>query len=181
MTDADRSKFEEIKNEYLKYPNIAENEEVAEIRAAMEISGNSKRCAKGVLTVVDGYMSFASYDGKQENSWSKILDSRAMYEGANTKLRSNDLQGIEDEEFWDKFFDKMESGDSQDEESGTDSNIVVKPDGSKVLVVTMKIGGMESTMSIKISDATDFASDGENKQSELLSKEIMNNNMESVE
>lgn len=178
LTDADRSKFEEIKKEYLKYPNIAENQEVAEIRAAMEISGNSKRCANGVLTVVDGYMSFTSYDGKKENSWSKILDNKAMYDGAYAKLQNNDLQGIEDEKFWNKFFDEMESGDSQEEESGTDSNIVVKPDGSKVLVVTMKIGGMESTMSIKISDPTDFASNGENEQSDLQREEAINDSVE---
>lgn len=178
LTDADRSKFEEIKNEYLKYPNIAENQDIAEIRAAMEISGNSKRCANGVLTVVDGYMSFTSYDGKKENSWSKILDSKAMYDRAYVMLQINDLQGIEDEEFWNKFFDEMESSDSQEQESGTDSNIIVKPDGSKVLVITMEINGMESTMSIKISEPTDFVSNGENEQSQSQSEEFTNDNIE---
>lgn len=109
----------------------------------------------------------------------EILDNKAMYDEAYIKLQSNDLQGIEDEEFWDKFFDEMESGDSQEEESGTDSNIIVKPDGSKVLVVTMKIGGMESTMSIKISDPTDFVSNGDNEQSQSQSKSI-NDNVEST-
>ncbi|HEX3077820.1 MAG TPA: hypothetical protein VHQ24_13235 [Lachnospiraceae bacterium] len=43
-----------------------------------------------------------------------------------------------------------------DSASDTDSNIVVKPDGSKVLVVTTKVGGMETTMSIKLSEPTLF-------------------------
>lgn len=181
LTDADRSKFEEIKNEYLKHPNIAENQEVAEIRAAMEISGNSKRCANGVLTIVDGYMSFTSYDGKPENSWSKILESKSMYDSAYAKLQSNELQGIEDEEFWNEFFKERGKGESQSDERRTDSNIIVKPDGSKVLVVTMKIGGMESTMSLKISDPTDFASNEKNEQSDLQNEETINNNAQNVE
>lgn len=69
----------------------------------------------------------------------------------------------------------------KEEESGTSSNIVVNPDGSKVLVVTMKIGGMESTMSIKISEPTDFASKGEYEQSELQNEETINGNMENAE
>lgn len=39
----------------------------------------------------------------------------------------------------------------KNKKSETDSNIVVKPDGSRVLVVTTKIGNIESTMSIELS------------------------------
>lgn len=180
LTDADRSKFEEIKNEYLRYPNIAENQEVAEFRAAMEVSGNSKRCADGVMTVVDGYISFTSYDGKKENSWSKILSHKSMYEDAYAKLQGNDLYGIGEEKFWDKFFDEMGRKDLQHEDGGTDTNIIVKPDGSRVLVISMKIGGMESTMSIKISDPTDFASNGENEQPDLQSEEAISESIENA-
>lgn len=41
-------------------------------------------------------------------------------------------------------------------ESRTESNIIVKPDGSRVLVVTTEVGGMETTMSLKISEPTDL-------------------------
>ena len=37
----------------------------------------------------------------------------------------------------------------------TKSDIVTKPDGSRVLVVTTSIGGMETTMSLEISKPTD--------------------------
>lgn len=40
--------------------------------------------------------------------------------------------------------------------SKTQTDIVVKPDGSRVLVVTMDMGGMETTMSLEISKPTDM-------------------------
>lgn len=39
---------------------------------------------------------------------------------------------------------------------GTDSDIIVKPDGSRVLVVTTNIGGMKTTMSLEISKPTNM-------------------------
>lgn len=45
---------------------------------------------------------------------------------------------------------------AQSQESETNTNIIVKPDGSRVLVLTMNIGGMETTMSMEISKPTEF-------------------------
>lgn len=44
-------------------------------------------------------------------------------------------------------------------ETETKSDIIVKPDGSRVLVVTMNIGGMETTMSLEISKPTNMQND----------------------
>lgn len=41
-------------------------------------------------------------------------------------------------------------------EGKTSTEIIVKPDGSRVLVMTMHIGGMETTMSLEISKPTDL-------------------------
>lgn len=41
----------------------------------------------------------------------------------------------------------------------TKSDIVVKPDGSRVLMVTMNMGGVETTMSMEISKPTDMVND----------------------
>lgn len=41
-----------------------------------------------------------------------------------------------------------------EQEEKTKTEIVVKPDGSRVLVVTMAVGGMETTMSLEISKPT---------------------------
>lgn len=47
--------------------------------------------------------------------------------------------------------------ENPEEESGkTDTQVVVKPDGSRVLMVTMRVGGMETSMSIKLSEPTDM-------------------------
>lgn len=45
---------------------------------------------------------------------------------------------------------------SEREESKTKNDIIVKPDGSRVLVVTMSVGGMETTMSLEISKPTNI-------------------------
>ncbi len=49
--------------------------------------------------------------------------------------------------------EELEQADKQESESKTD--IIVKPDGSRVLVMTMSIGGMETTMCLEISKPTE--------------------------
>jgi hypothetical protein len=47
---------------------------------------------------------------------------------------------------------KKENGDkSSDTKSETNSDIVTKPDGSRVLVMTTQIGGMETSVSVELS------------------------------
>lgn len=47
----------------------------------------------------------------------------------------------------------------ENQESETDTQIIVNPDGSRTLMVTMNVGGMESTMSLEISGPTSMAND----------------------
>lgn len=49
--------------------------------------------------------------------------------------------------------EELDQEDKQESESKTE--IIVKPDGSRVLVMTMSIGGMETTMSLEISKPTE--------------------------
>ncbi len=56
--------------------------------------------------------------------------------------------------------------EAKENESETTSDIVVKPDGSRVLVVTMNIGGMETTMSLEISKPTTLPNDCETENEE---------------
>lgn len=46
------------------------------------------------------------------------------------------------------------------EETKTKSEIIVKPDGSRVLVMTTNIGGMQTQMSMEISKPTNMLDDG---------------------
>lgn len=65
-----------------------------------------------------------------------------IYEALKT---SNPLMGQED-------IQKAKASAGQ--ESETKTEITVKPDGSRVLVMTMNVGGMETTMSLEISKPT---------------------------
>ena len=47
--------------------------------------------------------------------------------------------------------------------SETKTDIVVKSDGSRVLIVTVNVGGMETTMSLEISKPTNELNDMGNK------------------
>ena len=71
-----------------------------------------------------------------------------IYEALKSRISNENVQeedsAISDEE--------PEKADGQ--ESETKTEIIVKPDGSRVLVMTMKIGGMETTMSMEISKPT---------------------------
>ena len=60
--------------------------------------------------------------------------------------------------------EKRQNANVQDiYESEAKTEIITKPDGSRVLVMTMSIGGMETTMSLEISKPTE-APNGNSKQ-----------------
>ncbi len=42
----------------------------------------------------------------------------------------------------------------EEEDSKTDTEVIVKPDGSRVLVLTMNVGGIETSMTLEISKPT---------------------------
>jgi len=52
-------------------------------------------------------------------------------------------------------------------EARTETDIIIKPDGSRVLVITMNVGQMETTMSLKISEPTDTPNDSVLKEDDL--------------
>ena len=72
----------------------------------------------------------------------------------NTALKEN-----EDSE---KSVENQEKTDSK-------TNIIVKADGSRVLMITTKIGGMESVMSLEISKPTDMQNNS-NFSDKLINK-----------
>ncbi|MCM1124699.1 MAG: hypothetical protein NC416_19155 [Eubacterium sp.] len=49
---------------------------------------------------------------------------------------------------------EIEDNEKKSEESATDTDIVVRSDGSRVLVMTTSIGRMTTSVSLKISDST---------------------------
>ena len=95
-------------------------------------------------SVMDIYISMSRFAGsitKEEGE--KSIES--VSEEEKKQKENDDEKALTDEE--------LEKADNQD--SATKTDIIVKPDGSRVLVVTMSIGGMETTMSLEISKPTD--------------------------
>ena len=94
------------------------------------------------------------YPQKQETEVSAPEDTRqnANVQDIYKALKSkNPLLGQEDDD--DVSDEESKQKDKQESESKTE--IIVKPDGSRVLVMTMSIGGMETTMSLEISKPTE--------------------------
>ncbi|EOS22168.1 hypothetical protein C806_03792 [Lachnospiraceae bacterium 3-1] len=93
------------------------------------------------------------YPQKQAAEVSAPQDTRpnANVQDIYEALKStNPLLEQEDNDVSDE---ELEQVDKQESESKTE--IIVKPDGSRVLVMTMSIGGMETTMSLEISKPTE--------------------------
>lgn len=47
----------------------------------------------------------------------------------------------------------------QETESETETQVIVRPDGSRALLMTMSVGGMKTTMSLELSKPTDMQND----------------------
>ena len=58
--------------------------------------------------------------------------------------------------------------DSTEEESKTDTQILVRPDGSRVLLIKVMVAGMETTMSLKLSEATKMQNDSHSQEQESV-------------
>lgn len=86
-----------------------------------------------------------------ETSVSEDTRQNANVQDIYKALKSkNPLLEQEDDDVSDE---ESKQKDKQESESKTE--IIVKPDGSRVLVMTMSIGGMETTMSLEISKPTE--------------------------
>ena len=89
---------------------------------------------------------------KQETEVSAPEDTRqnANVQDIYKALKSKNPLLEQEEDVSDE---ELKQEDKQESESKTE--IIVKPDGSRVLVMTMSIGGMETTMSLEISKPTE--------------------------
>ncbi len=111
-----------------------------------------------------GIGSYAGYEKKQFGnalSLQKTMDKKRKlqkeasgtikYEPWEEKKRAKSfsLQGTDAESL------KKTASEERDE-AKTETDIIVKPDGSRVLLMTMSIGGMKTAMSLEISKPTDL-------------------------
>lgn len=54
---------------------------------------------------------------------------------------------------------RYKNEDAREEDTNTHSEVIVRPDGSRVLMITMDVGGTQATMSLQISEPTDMQND----------------------
>lgn len=93
---------------------------------------------------------------------------RALHQDAKIRSKQKEIDDLKDgvgEEIASGHSDAVAEADDSNavgegnQESETDTQIIVNPDGSRTLMVTMNVGGMESTMSLEISKPTSRAND----------------------
>ena len=172
-SEKDIETLNKLADEFQKYP-VSSQRETAGLYALLEISGNLKREKDGFTFLTPSGITYIPYNGDSDKAW-EIDISSSDYSAArkylamgidasnsytwlskinSAKLLENDTKllnhfsnkrGLEDE--------GREQASNQKSESKTE--IIVKPDGSRVLVMTMSIGGMETTMSLEISKPTE--------------------------
>lgn len=89
-------------------------------------------------------------------------------------LKNGNSKELEKEQFWQGIFQILDKDSEQQAtktESTTDSKVVVKADGSRVLMITINVNGIKMTMSLEISKPSDTttlnASDLQSVNSEL--------------
>ena len=90
---------------------------------------------------------------KQETEVSASEDTRQNANVQNIYKALKSTNPLLEQEDNDVSDEELKQEDKQESESKTE--IIVKPDGSRVLVMTMSIGGMETTMSLEISKPTE--------------------------
>ncbi len=165
-------KLEELADLYLeKYPFLVTSREMALSFAIREVIGTAVRDETGVLSIGTGGMIYHN-DKQPEKGWGILYSGfdNSIYSKIKEAFVSGSITGnsISDYEKWVKWLtekgidfelttreeDLKRLWEESDEEQ-TKAEIVVKPDGSRVLMITMSIGGMESVMSVEISKPTD--------------------------
>lgn len=93
---------------------------------------------------------------------------RALHQDAKVRSKQKEIDDLKagvGEEIASGSSDAVAEADDpnafreENQESETDTEIIVNPDGSRTLMVTTNVGGMKSTMSLEISKPTSMAND----------------------
>lgn len=98
-----------------------------------------------------GYVEFAVEEQDRETAGkSGGVDVHELY---RRQAGNKDIPKTEEEET-----------ESEEQESKTDSEIIVRPDGTRILVTTLTVGGTEATMSVELSGPTDMPNQAGNPE-----------------
>ncbi len=101
----------------------------------------------------------------------------------NDKLNTEVYHRIKDrsnsQEFADLLSKKVEIDDDKGKDANgdkakTESTIIVKPDGTRVLIMTISVGGMETSISIQLSKTNEWDTPKITKEIDVYNKEADN-------
>lgn len=154
MDDEDRKKLMELANTYLAdYPGLISNLDEAIAYAAFEVTGIAKRTKNGFMMLGPNSLSFHEMNN---NSWSILFDE-ADYEEIKKHWDEVWEKGgmgniMEQQDFWTEKINGR--GREASEEEVTNQRIVVKADGSRVLMMTIQVGDIQTSMSIELTPKT---------------------------
>lgn len=135
----------------------------------MAINGITLACNYEKPSAITGkkHMDGSSgYTQKQERNQEfsmaeKSLSSRQLQERMEQELQKSLNRRLS---LTEREQESVEEADKNSREQDTETTIVVKPDGSRVLMVTVNIGGMETVMSLEISKPTELPNDTRSRE-----------------
>lgn len=97
----------------------------------------------------------------------KIINNNNKFKEQLNAISNYDKELVENAAL--KENEDSEKSTENQEKTDSKTNIIVKADGSRVLMITTKIGGMESVMSLEISKPTDMQNNS-NFSNKLINK-----------
>ena len=170
--------LEKLADEFQQY-EVCSNRSIAGLYALMEISGNLKREKEGMTCLTPDGISYIPYDEKNKDKAWHIILPNSDYSAARKYLAtgidaSNDkiwLSKFQNAKLLDKDTEPLNRlgqkallsneavTPSSGQDTSTSSEIIVRPDGSRVLMITVEIGGTQTAMSLQISEPTDMQND----------------------
>ena len=156
-----------LTKEHIKTVNYFNIFRLGLYRRAKRFPNDRRNRRKEIIMAISGINRMANYqtiykNNKTINNGNKFkeqLNAVSNYDEEQELMESTALKENEDSE---KSTENQEKTDSK-------TNIIVKADGSRVLMITTKIGGMESVMSLEISKSTDMQNNS-NFSNKLINK-----------
>ena len=183
-SEEDIETLNKLIDEFQKY-SVSSQRSTAGLYALLEIGGNLKREDEGFTFLTPNGITYIPYDGNPGKAW-EIEIPNSDYSAArkylamgieasnyqtwlskfnSAKLLDSDAEPLNHFRNGKVLADK-ESEKADRQESKTKTDIIVRPDGSRVLVMTMSIGGMETTMSLEISKPTEAPNENSKQDNE---------------
>lgn len=182
----DMETLEKLADEFSRYP-LCSSRSIAGLYALLEISGNLKREKDGMTFLYPDSIRYVPYDGNADKEWHLTIPRsdysaarKYLATGLHTSSCQTWLERFPDARLFEKdqnetprnlrsrgnMPDAGTDSSSEEQDAKTRSEIIVRPDGSRILILTMEIAGMQTAMSLQISEPTAMQNDVSSRETE---------------